>query len=139
MQPKTCNKLFVYGTLRSKHKNSYSLFLRRNSEFVGKGYFFGQLYDVGYYPGAVYEPGCDEKVFGDILFLKEPAKILEKLDAYEGLGTSNPFPYEYRREVISVCHNDQTMWCWAYLYNHPVERLMKIASGNYMQYIRNNA
>jgi len=139
MLPQASNKLFVYGTLLTGIENPFTNFLNRYSKYIGKGFFFGQLYDAGYYPGAVYEPGCHEKVYGDIIMLHNKEKVLRELDMYEGIGAPSPFPYEYRREIVHIIFGTQSLPCWTYLYNHPVKHLKKIKSGNYRQYTRNEA
>jgi hypothetical protein len=45
------DKLFVYGTLLQDAKNPVADFLREYSELIGRGYFKGELYDIGSYPG----------------------------------------------------------------------------------------
>jgi gamma-glutamylcyclotransferase (GGCT)/AIG2-like uncharacterized protein YtfP len=129
-----CDKLFVYGTLRNNFENEYAKFLQKHSKYWGNGYFFGQLFDVGDYPGAVYDALCTEKVFGDIFLLKNK-EVLHMLDAYEGVGESNPQPQEYKREMIAIFSEGQAISCWTYLYNHPLQTLKKISSGDYLQYL----
>jgi gamma-glutamylcyclotransferase (GGCT)/AIG2-like uncharacterized protein YtfP len=129
-----CDKLFVYGTLRNDFENEYAKFLIKHGKNLGNGYFFGQLFDIGHYPGAVYDPMCNEKVFGDIILLKNK-EVLQMLDAYEGVDESNPQPQEYKREIITIISKGQSVSCWTYLYNHPVQSLKKISSGDYLQYL----
>lgn len=129
------DKLFVYGTLLNGIENQFAHYLHIHSKYVGKGYFFGQLYDIGHYPGAIYDPGCNEKVFGDIILLKNKEEALKVLDAYEGVGEPHLLPYEYKRETVVVMSEENPVSCWTYLYNHPVNHLKKISSGNYLQYL----
>lgn len=131
------DKLFVYGTLLNQIENPYSYFLRSHCKYLGPGYFPGNLYDVGHYPGAIYDSRSDEKVFGDIILLENTEEVFKKLDAYEGVGLEYAQPNEYLRKVVEVFMEDQTLKCWAYLYNHSVYRLKKIDSGNYVQYLQN--
>lgn len=130
------DKLFVYGTLLGEIDNPYAHFLRRHGQYGGKGYFFGRLYDIGHYPGALYDPACNEKVFGDIILLKNKEEVLNRLDAYEGVGEDYPQPNEYIRKVLVVFREKQPLHCWTYLYNYPPHHLKKISSGNYLQYLK---
>lgn len=129
------HRLFVYGTLLTGLENQFAHYLQNHSKYVGKGYFFGHLYDVGHYPGAIYDPESEEKVEGDIILLNNDKEILSVLDAYEGVGSTHPQPNEYRREIIVVYHGEQPLHCWTYLYNHPVQYLIKIHPGNYIRYL----
>jgi gamma-glutamylcyclotransferase (GGCT)/AIG2-like uncharacterized protein YtfP len=129
-----CDKLFVYGTLRNEFENEYAKFLKKHGKNLGNGYFFGQLFDVGHYPGAIYDALCTEKVFGDIILLQND-KVLHMLDAYEGVDELNPQPQEYKREMIAIFSEGKAVFCWTYLYNHPVQSLKKINSGDYLQYL----
>ena len=131
---KKCNQLFVYGTLRNGFENEYAQLLQKQAKVVGMGYFFGFLYDLGQYPGAVYDPAGTYRVFGDIILLQDE-KILDILDAYEGVDAWAPPPHEYKREIVEVFKDDQILPCWTYLYNFPVQSLKKISSGDYLQYI----
>jgi gamma-glutamylcyclotransferase (GGCT)/AIG2-like uncharacterized protein YtfP len=130
------DKLFVYGTLLREIDNPYTHFLRRHGQYGGKGYFFGKLYDIGHYPGAVHDPACNEKVFGDIILLKNKEEVLNRLDAYEGVGEDYLQPNEYIRKVLVVFREKQPLYCWTYLYNYPPHHLKKISSGNYLQYLK---
>ena len=131
-----CDKLFVYGTLRKNFENQYATLLQKKSKYLGNGYFFGLLYDIGYYPGAVYEPECNDKVFGDIVLFNHK-EVLEILDDYEGVNALDLQSCEFRREVVTVFMEGQPVSCWTYLYNHPVHHLKRIHSGDYLQFLRN--
>ncbi|WP_152572210.1 gamma-glutamylcyclotransferase [Jejuia pallidilutea] len=53
--------LFVYGTLLSNIENSMSRFLSANSEYVGKAYFVGKIYNIHDYPGAILSTNASER------------------------------------------------------------------------------
>ena len=131
---KNCNYLFVYGTLRNGFENEYVKFLQKQNEYIGRGYFFGQLYDAGAYPGAICDPTCTEKVYGDIILLKSE-DTLDRLDIYEGIDEATPQPHEYKRAIVDVFKEEQIIPCWTYLYNFPVHSLKKINSGDYLKYL----
>ncbi|RIV22251.1 gamma-glutamylcyclotransferase [Fibrisoma montanum] len=48
--------LFVYGTLRRGAHNETATYLHQRSTYVGTGYLPGKLFEVDWYPGAVYQP-----------------------------------------------------------------------------------
>lgn len=124
--------LFVYGTLTREFDNKMSSFLRDNSEHITEGYFPGELYDVGDYPGAVFDEDSDHQVYGDVYRLKNPAKVLRVLDEYEEVGEKFAQPNEYVRRMVTVYGIDGgTHQCWTYLYNLPTGNLRKIPSGEY--------
>lgn len=132
--------LFVYGTLLKKITNEMSLFLAQNAEFYNKGYFFGRLYDLGEYPGAILSDNRGEKVFGNIFKLNDPQNVFSVLDDYEEVGEKYPFPNEYRREKVKVYSNcNEKMDAWIYLFNHSVENLTLISSGDYLGFKNHSA
>ncbi len=124
--------LFVYGTLLKDIENSMSIYLSRHADFYCKGYFYGRLYNLGEYPGAITGTNPNERVYGNIFKLKNPGKIFSVLDEYEEVGEKFPSPNEYRREKIKVyCYNNE-IEAWIYLYNHSVLNLSLIPSGDYL-------
>jgi gamma-glutamylcyclotransferase (GGCT)/AIG2-like uncharacterized protein YtfP len=44
----------------------------------------GRLYNLGRYPGATPSDGSNDWVRGEVFRLRQPAKLLAQLDAYEG-------------------------------------------------------
>jgi len=123
--------LFVYGTLMKHSDLEIASFLHRYSTFFSSGYFNGILYNVSGYPGAVYLPDTASRVYGTILKLHDPKKILSQLDEYEEVGDQFPEPNEYVRLQIPIQTPSGNIACWVYLYNWPADNLSVIASGNY--------
>ncbi|RRA98592.1 gamma-glutamylcyclotransferase family protein [Larkinella rosea] len=121
--------LFVYGTLLSVSKHPIAEFLRRNTQLVGPGFFPGRLYDLGTYPGAVFNPEADSFVHGEIYFFPEPAlknqKLLRTLDDYEG--------DEYDRILVPVQTANGFIQCWTYVFNQPTESFPRIFSGRFFR------
>jgi gamma-glutamylcyclotransferase (GGCT)/AIG2-like uncharacterized protein YtfP len=110
-------------------------YLQQNSDFVGEGTFPGRLYDLGSYPGAVYEAQAATQVFGHILRLHDPEKPFKILDLYEGITNAQADQNEYWRTVIPVNFNNQPLDCWVYLYNFATDKLPEISGGNYLHYL----
>ena len=128
--------LFVYGTLLADFTNEFASLLKTHSKFVGKGFFFGNLYDFGDYPGAKMDPKGEGKVIGQVFKIRDPEKILPELDSYEGIGEQFPAPHEYKRELIPIeMEDNQVIDCWVYLYNWKATGRKKVRSGNYPDYL----
>ena len=126
--------LFVYGTLLNDTNHEMAVFLEKESTYVGRGSFQGVLYNVGRYPGAVKDKYQEGLVYGNLIRLSEPYKVIKILDLYEGVGTTFEAPNEYRRELLEVDHEGEPLRAWVYLYNHAIEGLEAIESGDYLKY-----
>lgn len=120
--------LFVYGTLLKNADNDMSDYLFKNSKYISSGFFYGKLFNVSWYPGAILSNCSDDKVFGSIFKLKDADNILKILDDYEGIDEQL-----YRRELINVFRDDEELKCWVYLYNRPITNLQQIVSGNFLE------
>lgn len=136
LPPEEPGHLFVYGTLLQAVDNPYARLVRRQSTFRAKGSFTGRLYDLGPYPGAVYEAGAATRVHGYILALPHPEQVLPALDTYEGYDPCSVKSSLYRREVVEVKCDQELVWCWVYLYPHPTNGFPQIVAGDYGEYLR---
>ncbi len=133
--------LFVYGTLLNENDNAMSKFLAAHSVFVSKGYFYGKLYLVDWFPGAILSDNTEtssaqvseERVFGSVFKISDPALVFKVLDDYEGLGEHDPKPHLFKRETITVfLENNTKIKAWVYVYNHSTANLKRIISGNFI-------
>lgn len=125
--------LFVYGTLLKDFESSMSKFLEQNSEFVGSGYFNGNLYEISWYPGAVLSDNPSDKVFGHVFKILNAEKTFKVLDNYEGIGDTGEHTNEYNRRLIDAYLDTQeTIKTWVYIYNLPTAHLKHIPSGKYL-------
>ncbi|MDP4579305.1 MAG: gamma-glutamylcyclotransferase [Saprospiraceae bacterium] len=127
--------LFVYGTLLPECNLSISTQFLKEAEFLGHGYVFAKLYDLGDYPAMVLDITHEHKVFGQIYRLHSPKKTLAILDDYEDINPSFPEDNEYIRAVVKVNSKEIEMNAYAYLYTKDVLPLKKIPSGNYLSYL----
>ncbi len=128
------NYLFVYGTLLKNFDSHMSKFLEKNAEFVSEGFFYGRLYEVSWYPGAVISTNETEKVYGHIFKIKNEAKTFKILDDYEGIVETAEHPNEYTRILIDTfLRNNTTIKSWVYGYNFKTTNLKRILSGNYLK------
>ncbi|HTE00280.1 MAG TPA: gamma-glutamylcyclotransferase family protein [Mucilaginibacter sp.] len=126
------NLLFVYGTLLDGD-NEYAIYLKNNTRFYAEGQLKGKLYDIGEYPGAVLSQGSDEYIFGAILQLNDPEKVLALIDDYEGFGRDQPYPNEFVRVSTEIERGAGMVICWVYLYNLPVTGLPWIKNDRYIK------
>ena len=58
--------LFVYGTLRRNHAPPELWDLMKSLRWIGKASAQGQLYDLGEYPGAVFNSDSRNKIEGEV-------------------------------------------------------------------------
>ena len=128
--------IFVYGTLLSQYDNYYANLLKDHSVIIGLGYAKGLLFTTDHYPGFIPSNENSEKVYGQVLNITSKLDlVLDALDEYEGVGPQFPDPNEYIRSVLPVYINKgQILKCWVYIYNHPVDHMVKIASGKYQDF-----
>lgn len=95
--------LVVYGTLRQSFVNVFAQYLRQFSNYVGEGVFPGQLFDLGNYPGAVYQSESSTLVRGTVYDIsRRKQDLLPYLDEYEGISDGFQQPHEYIRAIIPV-------------------------------------
>lgn len=126
--------LFVYGTLLGRSNSAMANFLKANSQILEDGFFSGELYDLGNYPGAVFIADALTKVYGTILKLTNWKNTIIKLDEYEETGRGFVQPNEYLRKIIQVeTLSGKFLNCWVYEYNHSIENKKLIASGKYLE------
>ena len=131
--------LFIYGTLLA-HGNVYAQYLRQHCKLIGSGKFGGKLYDTGKYPAAILYVATGGHVYGSIYLMNEVENLLDMLDEYEGIGTNEPTPHEYIRQLVKIDAGHETIACWVYIYNWPIIHLQEVPDGKYLDYInqRNN-
>ena len=111
------NYLFVYGTLRSGHKNPVAVFFHQQAQLVGQATMPGRLFSLGEYTAAVYEPAATEWVHGEVFQLMDTPLVFNVLDEYEGIGEQFPQPNEYIRSLCEVVCEGKSLKCWVYLLN----------------------
>ena len=125
--------LFVYGTLRKGSANPHAVFLHSRCRHTGTARMPGRLFRSTATYGALYEPGSNTKVLGDLLELPAAAaqEILTSLDRYEGIGPGMPRPHPFRRDVVQVEREDGEMVeCWTWLYNLPTKGCSLVRHGD---------
>jgi gamma-glutamylcyclotransferase (GGCT)/AIG2-like uncharacterized protein YtfP len=69
--------------------------------------------------------------------MTHPVIVLRELDELEGYRPSEPEASLYTRRMTPVRMEDgSTMYASAYFYNAPLGRAERIASGDYLEYLR---
>ena len=127
--------LFVYGTLRRRAGSAMHPLLARYAAFVGEASYQGVMYKVGRYPGVVASENSGDQVWGEVYRLRQAALVLPRLDRYEQCRPGLPERAEYVREQQAVrLSSGKWLTAWVYLYNRPVERLPRIASGDFLKH-----
>jgi gamma-glutamylcyclotransferase (GGCT)/AIG2-like uncharacterized protein YtfP len=121
--------LFSYGTLRSGHAPEEITSVVERLRPVGKGYVFGQLYDLGEFPGIVLDSTSPQQVFGTISFLPDDPNCLRALDAYEGFDAEYPDTSLFLRTVHPVrLAEGGSLPCWIYIYNGSLKTARAVES-----------
>src|SRR5262245_7136486 len=71
--------LFVYGTLRFEYPNPLALKLKSQAVLIGKGFAPGVLYDIGWYPGAVFNADSRTRVVGELYALWNAERLMDAI------------------------------------------------------------
>jgi gamma-glutamylcyclotransferase (GGCT)/AIG2-like uncharacterized protein YtfP len=128
------DRLFVYGTLMRGFDHPMAKLLSRSADFIGEARCRGRLYLVKHYPGLVLSDDPEDSVFGEVYRLRARDELLREFDMYEACGDGFPPPTEYIRQMLSVTLQDgSASEAWSYIYNWPVTRLPRIASGRFSE------
>ena len=108
--------LFVYGTLMRGSRSPYAKLLQARAHFVGEASAPGRLYDLGRFPGAVFDARCRGRVHGE-LFRLHGAALLVALDAYEGCGGLGTKPDLFYRDIVEAqlaCGGRLAAWTYSF-------------------------
>jgi gamma-glutamylcyclotransferase (GGCT)/AIG2-like uncharacterized protein YtfP len=116
--------LFAYGTLQPGLAPAEITPVMEKLRLVGEGFIDGKLYDLGAYPGAVFDPASAWIIYGTVYELPEDAEVLRQLDAYEG-------PEYARIEQLAVLTAGGVVNCWVYDYQGRPDEEHFIESGRW--------
>lgn len=132
--------LFVYGTLMQGFENAPFLQDPARARYLGNGSMQGVLYDVGAFPAFLPEqkhadnaPGW---VHGEIYQIEDPEIVLATLDVIEGVNDRYPERSLFVRKCLPVRLGDHEKLAWVYVYNQPVDELLRIQTGDYREYVK---
>ena len=130
----TSDRLFVYGTLMRGFDHPMAKLLSANADFLGEASCCGRLYLVRHYPGLVLSDVASDIVHGELFRLHARDELLREFDMYEACGEGFAPPTEYVREMFWVTlANGSASEAWTYVYNWPVAKLPRIASGRFLE------
>ena len=130
----TSDRLFVYGTLMRGFDHPMARLLSANADFLGKARCRGRLYLVKHYPGLVPSDDAEDIVHGELYRLRARDELLREFDMYEACGEGFKPPTEYVRDMLQVTLADgSASAAWTYIYNWPVAKLPRIASGRFLE------
>ncbi len=119
------NLFFIYGTLKSDSAVPMAVKLRGQAEIIGEAHVYGNLYDMGDYPGLIVPNGeLKQKVYGELYRVRDQ-ELKDELDEYEGV------PYLFERQLIQAHMPYKSVVAWAYIYRRPVTTASLIQSGLY--------
>jgi gamma-glutamylcyclotransferase (GGCT)/AIG2-like uncharacterized protein YtfP len=124
--------IFFYGTLLLEFVLEAMRDVVGRLLLYGEGSVRGALYDLGDYPGAVFDKASDKRVYGLVFQLPEDSQVLKALDRYEGYEPAAHGASLFVRKLVCVdLPTGGTSECWAYEYNGDPASAPVIASGRY--------
>lgn len=125
--------LFAYGTLRPGLAPPSLRPLVAQLQWIGGGSTPGRLYDLGSYPGAIFDRLAESQIAGDVFALPEDAsELLEQLDDYEGFSAADIANSLFVRFRVAVRLADgREINCWAYRYHRDVGQGSLVVAGDY--------
>lgn len=127
--------IFFYGTLMAPFNRTARLRVDAHLQYCGVGTIEAALFDLGIYPAAV--PATDGLVHGEVYEMVHPTIVLRTLDEFEGYRPGEHQQSLYTRRRTRVTLDDgQEVSAWAYFYNAPLGRAERIASGDYLEYLK---
>ncbi|MBS1495339.1 MAG: gamma-glutamylcyclotransferase [Bacteroidetes bacterium] len=130
--------LFVYGSLRSGFRNPAYGYLTQYFKLQGDAIVKGNFYDNGSYPVAI-PTAEDFFINGELYQIINPDEFswaINQLDDYEGLNVEEGETPLYRRELADVYVEGKQTKAWIYWYNHPVEGMQLIKTGDVLKYLQ---
>lgn len=123
--------LFTYGTLTEELAPPEISGSVKKLKYIGNGFVYGRLYDLGNYPGAVLDRFHKSKIFGKIYELPN-SQILEEFDNYEEYDREKPTKSLFIRKQVSINRaNQKKIKAWVYEYNRDVGKLPLIENGRF--------
>jgi gamma-glutamylcyclotransferase (GGCT)/AIG2-like uncharacterized protein YtfP len=131
--------VFFYGTLMAAFRRPRGLSVDPRLTPCGRGSISGTLFDLGPYPAAI--PATGSLVKGEVHRMTHPDDLLRVFDEFEDFNPSKPRDGRYvRLEVPVTLDDDGTVAsAWVYFYNAPLRRAEPIASGDYLEHLRNRS
>jgi gamma-glutamylcyclotransferase (GGCT)/AIG2-like uncharacterized protein YtfP len=114
---------FVYGTLRKRGSNAWRM---ATATYVSEAMAHGSLYQITWYPGAVFDSTSPHWIHGELYEIEETH--LHDLDQFEGEE------YERIRIEVFASKEKREVWAWEYVRNQESKHL--ISSGDWVKEYR---
>jgi gamma-glutamylcyclotransferase (GGCT)/AIG2-like uncharacterized protein YtfP len=128
-------RVFFYGTLMSPFNRPGRQRITAKLSYEGRGSMHAALFDLGIYPAAVVTDDGGV-VWGEVYGTSDAPSVLSVLDEIEGYRPDEPERSLYMRVLTDVTLEDgRVERAWAYLYNAPLGRAQRIASGDYLEFL----
>lgn len=129
-------KIFLYGTLMRGFPHLKHLGVDKDLKYLGKGKMRGRIFDLGEYPAAIADKETVEYVYGEIFLVQNEEHVLRKLDEFEEAIPSRNRKSLFIRKKVKICTSEgKETFAWAYLYNQPLEKAFRIASGDFKKHV----
>ncbi len=128
--------LFVYGTLRRASRHPMARRLGAQGRLIGEGEAQGVLYDLGAYPGALFDPASAQRVVGEVYALQASDPLLRAIDAYEGCAEGEATNSGFRRIPLKVTlPGGRQLEAWSYGLAARPPRARPIPSGDWIAHL----
>ena len=128
------SQLFVYGTLRRDSGHPGHGIMADGAVFLGRGVVRGNLYRLGWHPGAVLLSDQQERwIQGELYRLHDAEQLLRVLDDYEGCGPNDPEPHRFARVAVEVrLDGGDRATAWIYVFRASTDGAALIESGDWL-------
>jgi gamma-glutamylcyclotransferase (GGCT)/AIG2-like uncharacterized protein YtfP len=125
--------VFFYGTLMSCFRPA-ARSMETRLTLLGRGTIGAAMFDIGVYPAAV--PSTGSRIHGEIHRMLD-SSVLVGFDEIEGCHPGRPDRSLYLRAEVPVTFDDgRVAAAWVYFYNAPLGGAARIASGDYLEYLK---
>ena len=124
--------LFVYGTLLPNQAPHGVGEIMGELSPVAEGSMPGRVYDLGAFPGAVFDDAARAHVRGRVFEAPMDDAQWRQLDAYEEYLPEHPASSLFVREKRPITLADGSeLPCWVYLYNRDPGHARPVPGGDY--------
>jgi len=128
--------LFVYGTLSPSRAPAHLREITAQLKPLSAGSMPGRVYDLGDFPGAVFDAAAATRVHGEVFEFPSESRLLCQLDEYEGFMPADTSQGLFIRERRPITLTGGTQLpCWVYLYNRDPGNSPLIPGGDYSTWI----
>jgi gamma-glutamylcyclotransferase (GGCT)/AIG2-like uncharacterized protein YtfP len=129
-------RLFVYGTLRGVSPHPMARRLAARAKLLGAASAPGVLYDLGAYPGALFDLASRGRVRGEVYALHASDPLLRAIDAYEGCAEGEATNSGFRRvPLVVTLDGGRQLEAWSYGLAARPPRARPIASGDWIAHL----